>query len=77
MNSLRDHKILRTGPYRFCCGERNFHDRWRSGRQAGPGFFMRMLSVTFPSIIVATTAAITERILQNAVDIKSENDLTV
>ncbi len=40
------------------------------------GLFMRIL-VTFPSIIVATVAAISERILQNAVDIKSENDLTV
>lgn len=33
--------------------------------------------VTFPSIVVATAAAIFERILQNAVDMKSENDLTV
>jgi len=40
------------------------------------GLFMRIL-VTFPSIVVATAAAICERILQNAVDIKSENDLTV
>ena len=40
------------------------------------GLFMRLL-VTFPSIIVASAAAISERILQNAVDIKSENDLTV
>ena len=40
------------------------------------GTFMRIL-VTFPSIIVATAAAMFERILQNAVDIKSENDLTV
>ncbi len=41
-----------------------------------PGVFLRVL-VAFPSIIVATTAAIFERILQNAVDLKSENDLTV
>ncbi|QQS46798.1 MAG: DUF2975 domain-containing protein [Acidobacteriota bacterium] len=41
-----------------------------------PGVFMRIL-VAFPSIVVATTAAIFERILQNAVDLKSENDLTV
>jgi len=41
-----------------------------------PGVFMRIL-ITFPSIVVATTAAMFERILQNAVDIKSENDLTV
>lgn len=40
------------------------------------GLFMRIL-VTFPSIIVASAAAIFERIFQNAVDLKSENDLTV
>jgi Protein of unknown function (DUF2975) len=40
------------------------------------GLFMRLL-VTFPSIVVAATAAVFERILQNAVDMKSENDLTV
>ena len=40
------------------------------------GVFMRIL-ITFPSIVVATAAAMFERILQNAIDIKSENDLTV
>ena len=40
------------------------------------GVFMRIL-ITFPSIVVATAAAMFERILQNAVDTKSENDLTV
>jgi hypothetical protein len=40
------------------------------------GVFMRIL-VAFPSIVVATGAAMAERILQNAVDMKSENDLTV
>jgi len=40
------------------------------------GTFMRIL-ITFPSIVVATAAAVFERILQNAVDIKSENELTV
>ncbi len=33
--------------------------------------------ITFGSVIVATAAAIFERVLQNVVDIKSENDLTV
>jgi len=33
--------------------------------------------IIFVSAIIATTAAVFERILQNAVDIKSENDLTV
>ena len=46
----------------------------REDRPAGT--FMRLL-ITFPSIVVATAAAMFERILQNAVDMKSENDLTV
>lgn len=41
-----------------------------------PGVFMRIL-IAFPSIVVATAAAVFERITQNAVDIKSENDLMV
>jgi hypothetical protein len=41
-----------------------------------PGVVMRVV-ITFLSIIIATSAAMFERILQNAVDIKSENDLTV
>jgi hypothetical protein len=41
-----------------------------------PGLFMRIL-IAFPSIVVAAAATMFERILQNAVDIKSENDLTV
>jgi hypothetical protein len=40
------------------------------------GVFMRVL-ITFPSIVVAIAAAMFERILQNALDTKSENDLTV
>ena len=40
------------------------------------GVFMGIL-ITFGSTVIATAAAMFERILQNAVDIKSENDLTV
>ena len=40
------------------------------------GVFMRIL-IAFPSIVIATAAAMFQQILQNAVDIKSENDLTV
>jgi len=40
------------------------------------GVFMRLL-ITVPSIVVAAAAGMFERILQNAVEIKSENDLTV
>ena len=35
------------------------------------------IGITFISIVVATAAAVFERILQSAVDMKSENDLTV
>jgi len=41
-----------------------------------PGVFLRIL-IAFPSIVIATAAAMLERIFQNAVDLKSENDLTV
>ena len=40
------------------------------------GVFMGIL-ITFGSIVIATAAAMFERMLQNAVDIQSENDLTV
>jgi len=33
--------------------------------------------ITFGSIVIATAAAMFERLLQNAVDLKSENELTV
>ncbi len=42
----------------------------------GAPIFLGIL-IIFPSIVVATAAAMFERILQNAVDLKSENDLTV
>lgn len=41
-----------------------------------PGVVMRVF-VAFGSIVVASAAAMFERILQNAVELKSENDLTV
>jgi hypothetical protein len=40
------------------------------------GVFIGIL-ITFGSVIIAAAAAMFERILQNAVDIKSENDLRV
>jgi hypothetical protein len=47
----------------------------RSEDHAG-GVFMGVL-ITFASIVVATAMAVLERASQNAVDLKSENDLTV
>lgn len=49
-----------------------------NGDDENPGapIFLGFL-IILPSIVVATAAALCERILQNAVDLKSENDLTV
>lgn len=41
------------------------------------GFLAMCIVTTFVTLIVATAAAIFEKILQNAVDMKSENDLTI
>jgi hypothetical protein len=52
---------------------RLFHNK-----EDDPAGFLALCIVTaFVSIIVATIAAIFEKLLQNAIDIKSENDLTV
>ena len=48
----------------------------RDSDNPGAPIFMGLL-ITLPSLVVAATAAMFERILQNAVDLKSENDLTV
>src|SRR5262249_55472088 len=40
------------------------------------GVFIGLLLI-FGAVMIATTAVMFERLLQNAVDIKSENDLTV
>lgn len=42
---------------------------------AGPTALVMFM--TFACIVIATAAAVFERVLQNAVDLKSENDLTV
>ena len=41
------------------------------------GFLAICIVTTFVSIVVATATAIFEKLLQNAIDMKSENDLTI
>ena len=48
----------------------------RPGDDIAGGVFMGIL-ISLISIVVATAAAVFEKILQSAVDIQSENDLTV
>jgi hypothetical protein len=52
---------------------RIFHDK----NDDPAGFIAMCIVTTFISIVIATAAAVFERLLQNAVDMKSENDLTV
>ena len=48
-----------------------------SNEEDKPGGVFIGILITFGSIVIATAAAMFERILQNAVEIKSEHDLTV
>jgi hypothetical protein len=41
------------------------------------GFLAVCIVTTFVAIVIATAAAVFEKILQNAIDMKSENDLTI
>ena len=52
---------------------RLFHDK----EDDPAGFLALCIVTTFASIVVATAAAIFEKLLQNATDMKSENDLTI
>jgi cytochrome bd-type quinol oxidase subunit 2 len=48
-----------------------------SDEEDKPGGIFIGILITFASIVIATAAAMFERILQNAVELKSEHDLTV
>lgn len=48
-----------------------------SNGEDAAGAVMLGITATFASVVIGTAAAVFERILRSAVDIKSENDLTV
>src|SRR5437763_7497825 len=75
VKALRTIKFCAISIIGFVVGGEIFIILGNSDDQAG-GVFMGIL-ITFGSIVIATAAAMFQRILQNAVDIKSENDLTV
>ncbi|WP_423128808.1 DUF2975 domain-containing protein [Gaoshiqia sp. Z1-71] len=50
---------------------------FRNDEDDPAGFLAVCIVTTFASIVVATAAAIFEKVLQNAIDMKSENDLTI
>ena len=46
-------------------------------RDDAPGVVLMGLTITFASLVVATFAAVLQKLVQNALTIKTENDLTV
>ena len=75
VKALRKIKYCAIGIIGFVAGAEIFIMLNDSDDRAG-GVFIGIL-ITLGSIVIATAAAMFERILQNAVEIKSENDLTV
>jgi len=75
VRSLRTIKYCALAVIAFVAGGEIFILAHPSDDRAG-GVAMGV-AITFASIVVATAMSILERVLRNAVDIKSENDLTV
>lgn len=50
---------------------------WAADKDDAPGVVAFGLVIIFASFVVAVAAAVFERLFQNAVDLKNENDLTV
>jgi len=81
--SLNSVKALRTIKYcaivlvAFIAGaEAYFFIVQRSNEDIAGGVVMGLFMI-FVSVVIGAAAAVFERILQNAVDLKSENDLTI
>jgi hypothetical protein len=75
VRSLRTIKYCAIAIVGFVAGGEVFIMLNDSDDRAG-GVFIGIL-ITFASIVVATSMAVIERAVQKAVDMKSENDLTV
>jgi hypothetical protein len=81
--SQRSVKALRTIKHcamslvGFLAGAEAYFSIIRRGQDDIAGGVMMGLLLIFVSTVVATAAAVFERILQSAVELKSENDLTV
>jgi hypothetical protein len=76
VKALRNIKYCALAIIGFVAAEETFIMLNHGNDDAAGGIFMGLL-VTFGSIVIAAAAAMFERILQKAVDIKSENDLVV
>lgn len=75
VNALRAIKYCAIAIIGFVAGAEIIIMLHTSDDRAG-GVFMGVL-ITFVSVVIATAAATFQRVLQSAVDLKSENELTV
>ena len=81
--SQRSVKALRTIKYcamtlvAFIVGAEAYFFIAVRGKDDIAGGVMMGLLMIFVSVVIATAAAVFERVVQNALDIKTENDLTV
>lgn len=78
VNAVRNIKFCGVSIVAFIVGAEAYLfivERSKSDDMAGG--VMMGLFIIFVSVIIATAAAVFQKLLQNAVDIKSENDLTV
>lgn len=76
VKALRTIKYFAIAIIGFVAIEEIFIMLVHSSDDRAGGVFMGII-IAFGSIVIAAAAAMFERILQNAVDLKSDNDLTV
>ena len=77
VKALRKIKYCAMSLIAFILGAEAYFFISMRGKDDIAGGVMMGLLLIFVSAIIATAAAVFEKIVQNAVDIKSENDLTV
>ncbi len=76
VNALRNIKSAALGLIGFIAAA-VLYIRFFTGGEDAAGPTMLGILASFASAVIATAAAVFQKLLQNAVDIKSENDLTV
>jgi len=77
VNALRTIKYCAIALVGFLLGAEAYFGTVQRGKEDIAGGVMMGLLMIFLSAVIGTAAAVFERTLQSAVDMKSENDLTV
>jgi len=77
VKALRTIKVCAMSLVGFIAGAEAYFGIVMRGKDDIAGGVMMGLLLIFISVVVSTAAAVFEKILQSAVDLKSENDLTV